>query len=77
MVAMEKLDPSMKKDVQRRQLKGRARLCMEGNSKVGEGRMEILEATPAKVPSNWIHSGPFAGHNVAEFALALRAVPRI
>jgi hypothetical protein len=42
----------------------------EGNSKVGEGRMEILEATPAKVTIQLDFIRPFAGHNVAEFALA-------
>ncbi len=41
----------------------------EGNSKVGKGRMEILEAAPRKVTVKLDFMRPFEAHNTAEFRL--------
>jgi hypothetical protein len=40
-----------------------------GNRNVGQGRMEILEATPAKIVIKLDFIKPFEGHNTAEFTL--------
>ena len=45
----------------------------EGNSKVGKGRMEIMEASaPTKVTVKLNFMKPFVSHNVAEFRLEPR-----
>jgi len=42
----------------------------QGNSKVGQGRMEITDATaPSQVTIKLDFIKPFEGHNVAEFVL--------
>jgi hypothetical protein len=42
----------------------------EGNSKVGQGRMEITDASaPSQVTIKLDFIKPFEGHNVAEFVL--------
>jgi Polyketide cyclase / dehydrase and lipid transport len=66
----EKLDPAMKKTYSGAAEGKGSVYAWEGNSKVGAGRMEILEATPSKVTIQLDFIRPFAGHNVAEFALA-------
>ncbi|HKY20622.1 MAG TPA: SRPBCC family protein [Vicinamibacterales bacterium] len=38
-----------------------------GNSEVGQGRMEITESTPSKIAIKLDFIKPFEGHNVAEF----------
>jgi hypothetical protein len=66
----EKMDPSMK-----RTFKGPANgkgsvYEWEGNSKVGQGRMEITDASaPSQVTIKLDFIKPFEGHNVAEFVL--------
>jgi hypothetical protein len=44
----------------------------DGNKDVGQGRMEILEATPSKVTIKLDFLKPFEAHNTAEFT----AVPQ-
>jgi hypothetical protein len=47
-----------------------AAYAWEGNSKVGSGRMEILESTPSSrllIKLDFI--SPFEGHNTAEYTL--------
>jgi len=53
----EKLDPGMKKTYSGVD-KGKGSVyAWEGNSKVGAGRMEILDTLPPMSPSSWISSG--------------------
>ena len=40
-----------------------------GNSDVGQGRMEITESVPTKVAIKLDFIRPFEGHNIAEFTL--------
>jgi hypothetical protein len=40
-----------------------------GNSKVGEGKMEILDSSPSKVTIKLDFLKPFEAHNTATFAL--------
>ena len=42
----------------------------DGNSKVGSGRMEIVDTTPDKVVIKLDFLKPFEGHNTAEFTVA-------
>ena len=66
----EKMDPSMK-----RTFKGPANgkgsvYEWAGNSKVGQGRMEITDTSaPSQVTIKLDFIKPFEGHNVAEFVL--------
>ena len=47
-----------------------AAYAWEGNSKVGAGRMEIIESTPpAKLLVKLDFQKPFEGHNTAEYTL--------
>ncbi len=47
-----------------------ATYAWEGNSKAGQGRMEIIESAPSsKVGIQLDFIKPFEGHNVAEFTL--------
>ena len=66
----EKLDPAMKR-TQSGPANGTGAIYeWEGNSKVGAGRMEILESTPAsKLGIKLDFIRPFEGHNIAEFTL--------
>ncbi|MEO7433076.1 MAG: SRPBCC family protein, partial [Dokdonella sp.] len=41
----------------------------KGNSKVGEGRMEILESSPSRIVIKLDFVAPFEAHNTAEFTL--------
>jgi hypothetical protein len=66
----EKLDPAMKKTYSGAGAGAGSVYAWEGNSKVGAGRMEILDVTPAKVTIKLDFIRPFEGHNVAEFTLA-------
>lgn len=65
----EKLDPAMKKTYSGAASGKGAVYAWEGNSKVGAGRMEILDVTPGKVAIKLDFIRPFEGHNVAEFAV--------
>jgi len=66
----EKLDPAMKRTFSGAESGVGAVYAWEGNGKVGAGRMEILEATPAsRVAIKLDFLQPMEGHNVAEFTL--------
>ena len=67
----EKLDAAMKKTHSGAASGKGAVYEWEGNSKVGAGRMEITDISPASrviIKLDFIR--PFEGHNVAEFTLA-------
>jgi hypothetical protein len=66
----EKLDPAMKRTLGGAERGKGATYAWEGNSKAGQGRMEIIEsAAPAKVGIQLDFIKPFEGHNIAEFTL--------
>src|SRR5216683_7040172 len=66
----EKMDPAMKRTYSGAASGKGAAYAWEGNSKVGEGRMEITEASPpSKVTIRLDFIKPFEGHNIAEFTL--------
>jgi hypothetical protein len=67
----EKLDLNVKKTFSGPERGPGAVYTWAGNSKAGEGRMEILDASPAervKIKLDFLK--PFEGHNTAEFTLA-------
>jgi len=77
MVAMGKAGSLDEEDVQRA-AEGRApSMHGRGNSKVGEGRMEILEATPAKVTIQLDFIRRLLVITLLSLPLPLRAVPRM
>ena len=66
----EKLDPVMKRTFSGPPTGAGAVYAWQGNSKVGEGRMEILESSPSSrllIKLDFIK--PFEGHNTAEYTL--------
>ncbi len=66
----EKLDPAMKRSFGGAPSGKGATYAWVGNSKVGEGRMEILESTPPdKLLIKLDFIKPFEGHNTAEYTL--------
>jgi uncharacterized protein YndB with AHSA1/START domain len=66
----EKLDPTMKRTLGGSASGKGATYAWEGNSKAGQGRMEIIEsAAPGKVGIQLDFIKPFEGHNIAEFTL--------
>jgi uncharacterized protein YndB with AHSA1/START domain len=66
----EKLDPSMKRTFSGAPSGKGAAYAWEGNSKVGAGRMEIIESRPAsKLLIKLDFLEPFEGHNTAEYTL--------
>jgi uncharacterized protein YndB with AHSA1/START domain len=66
----EKMDPAMKRIYSGAASGKGAVYAWEGNSKVGEGRMEITESSPpSKVTIKLDFVKPIEGHNTAEFAL--------
>lgn len=70
----EKLDPGMKRTHGGAPSGRGATYAWEGNSKVGAGRMEILDTAPgAKVSMKLDFIRPFEGHNTADFTLAPKA----
>ena len=66
----EKLDPKMKKTMSGPAAGKGAVYEWKGNSKVGEGRMEILEASRERVLIKLDFLKPFAAHNETDFTLA-------
>ena len=67
----EKLDPEMKRTFSGTAAGPGSVYEWTGNSKVGAGRMEILQAAPAaKVDIKLDFIKPFEGHNITEFTLA-------
>jgi Polyketide cyclase / dehydrase and lipid transport len=68
----DRMDPAMKKtDSGAASGKG-AVYEWSGNNKVGQGRMEIIEASPEKIQLKLDFIRPFEGHNLGEFALEPR-----
>ena len=66
----EKKDPAMQRSFGPITVGKGATYQWEGNKNVGEGRMEILEATPPnKVLIKLDFLKPFEAHNMAEFTL--------
>jgi hypothetical protein len=66
----EKLDPALKRTHSGAANGKGAVYAWVGNKKVGEGRMEILEASsPSKVKIQLDFLKPFEAHNTAEFTL--------
>jgi hypothetical protein len=66
----EKLDPTMTKTFSGAQSGKGAIYNWAGNSKAGEGRMEIVEAAaPSRIRIKLDFLKPFEGHNTAEFTL--------
>jgi hypothetical protein len=67
----EKLDPNMKRTFSGAQAGKGAIYEWEGNSDVGKGRMEILDAaTPAKTVVKLAFLQPVESHSTTEFTLA-------
>jgi len=66
----EKLDPAMQRTHGGPAQGEGATYAWLGNSKVGEGRMEVLKSTPSsKVDIKLDFIKPFEGHNITEFTL--------
>jgi len=66
----EKMDPAMKRTYSGAASGKGAVYAWEGNSKVGEGRMEITDVSPpSEVTIKLDFVKPFEGHNIAEFTL--------
>ena len=69
----EKLDPAMKRTFAGAASGKGAVYEWAGNSKAGQGRMEITDAAPgSKVTIKLDFLKPFEGHNTAEFTLGTR-----
>ena len=70
----EKKDPGMKRSFSGAAAGKGAAYAWDGNRNVGQGRMEIVEATaPSKVVIKLDFIKPFEGHNTAEFTLLPQA----
>jgi hypothetical protein len=65
----EKLDPEMKRTFSGTPSGPGSIYEWLGNSKVGQGRMEILQSTPAQIMIKLDFIKPFEGHNTAQFDL--------
>ena len=65
----EKVDPAMKKTYSGAASGKGAVYEWDGNRQVGQGRMEITEASPSRVTIKLDFLKPFEGHNVAAFTL--------
>jgi hypothetical protein len=66
----EKLDPDMKRTFTGQAAGKGAAYAWQGNSKVGEGRMEILDdPAPSKIVIKLDFIKPFEGHNTTTFLL--------
>jgi carbon monoxide dehydrogenase subunit G len=65
----EKLDPDMKRSFSGADSGTGAVYEWEGNSKVGQGRMEITEAAPSRTAIKLDFLKPMQAHNVATFTL--------
>jgi Polyketide cyclase / dehydrase and lipid transport len=64
----EKMDPAMKRTLSGAP-GGKGQVYEWQSDKVGTGRMEMTEASPAKVAVKLDFLKPFEGHNTADFAL--------
>src|SRR5262245_54898034 len=65
----EKKDPAMKRTYGAVTAGKGATYAWEGNKNVGQGSMEILEASPAKVVLKLDFTQPFEAHNTGELIL--------
>lgn len=65
----EELDPNLKRDYSGADKGVGAVYAWEGNNKAGQGRMEILEASPRSVRIKLDFLKPFRASNTAEFTL--------
>ncbi len=65
----EKMDPAMKRSYSGAPKGKGAVYAWQGNSEVGQGRMEITEAAPSRVALNLDFVKPFEVHNKVEFTL--------
>jgi hypothetical protein len=68
----EKLDPAMTRTHSGAPSGKGAAYAWQGNKKVGEGRMEITDASPAQVDIKLDFFKPFEAHNTAQFTLQPR-----
>jgi uncharacterized protein YndB with AHSA1/START domain len=69
----ERMDPSMKRSFSGAEKGKGAVYAWEGNGKVGQGSMEITEATaPSRVVMDLDFVRPFAAHNKVDFSLVPR-----
>lgn len=67
----ETKDPAMKRTFEGAESGKGSIYSWDGNSEVGAGRMEIVEAdTPRKLAIKLDFIRPFEGHNIAEFLIA-------
>ena len=66
----EKMDPAMQRSYSGAAKGKGAVYSWEGNKDVGQGRMEITEATPTRVAMDLVFVKPFAAHNKVVFTLA-------
>jgi hypothetical protein len=66
----EKMDPAMKRSYSGAEKGKGAAYAWEGNGKVGQGRMEIIDAAPSRVALDLDFVKPFEGHNKVVFTLA-------
>jgi K+-transporting ATPase KdpF subunit len=65
----EKLDPAMKRGYSGAAKGKGAVYAWQGNSEVGQGRMEITEAAPSRVAMDLDFVKPFEAHNKVVFTL--------
>jgi carbon monoxide dehydrogenase subunit G len=65
----EKLDPALQRTYSGPARGKGAVYAWEGNRKVGQGRMEILETSPSRTTIQLDFLKPFEAHNTAEFTL--------
>ncbi|WP_313914983.1 SRPBCC family protein [Tahibacter sp.] len=66
----ENRDPALKRDYSGPASGRDSAYAWEGNSKVGKGRMQIVESTPySRIRIQLDFLKPFEAHNTAEFAL--------
>ena len=63
----EKLDPTMKRTYAGTAAGTGAVYAWEGNSKAGQGRMQIIDAAPTRTAIQLDFIKPFAAHNIAVF----------
>jgi K+-transporting ATPase KdpF subunit len=65
----ERMDPAMKRSYSGAAKGKGAVYAWEGNSEVGQGRMEITEAAPSRVAMDLDFVKPFEAHNKVVFTL--------
>ena len=68
----EKMDPAMKRGYSGAAKGKGAVYAWQGNSEVGQGRMEITEAAPSRVALDLDFVKPFEAHNKVVFTLVPR-----